>query len=195
MRNITEGCNRFKKTGKRNEIFLATKFGITGDPQRPTNAEPEYVKACMEKSLSRLGGVSLNIIDSCTASDYDRSVDSVDLYYLHRQVPDTVICEEVIADVSYSVPIRRCLSRRPSAPWPSLSSTPTREWSWVLKLTLVLTEKERFDTLGFRSAQPRLSVVRMQCTRSLRSRSSTRSLLLTSRAQRQTFCGRLVSSA
>lgn len=52
---ISNFC-RLKKTGKRNEIFLATKVGITGDPERPTNGEPEYVKACMEKSLSRLGG-------------------------------------------------------------------------------------------------------------------------------------------
>lgn len=60
----------------------------------------------MENSLSRLGGASLNIIDSCTASDYDRSVDSVDLYYLHRQVPDTVICDEVIADVTSPIQSR-----------------------------------------------------------------------------------------
>ncbi|KIP07651.1 hypothetical protein PHLGIDRAFT_70777 [Phlebiopsis gigantea 11061_1 CR5-6] len=56
----------FQKTGRRNEIFLASKFGITGDVIRPSNGEPEYVKACMEQSLKRLG------------------VDYVDLYYLHR---------------------------------------------------------------------------------------------------------------
>ena len=48
--------DRFKKTGKRNEIFLATKFGITNDSKRPANGDPEYVKKSMEKSLSRLGG-------------------------------------------------------------------------------------------------------------------------------------------
>lgn len=51
-------CDRFKKTGKRDEIFLATKFGSTRDPVRPSNGEPAYVKKCMEESLSRLGGVS-----------------------------------------------------------------------------------------------------------------------------------------
>ena len=53
---------RFKRTGKRNEIFLATKFGIT-----PTGADgrPEYVRSSVEKSLKRLG------------------VDQIDLYYLH----------------------------------------------------------------------------------------------------------------
>lgn len=51
--------SRFKKTGKRNEIFLATKFGITNDPKRPANGDPEYVKESMEKSLDRLGGMYL----------------------------------------------------------------------------------------------------------------------------------------
>lgn len=57
-----------KKTGKRNEIFLATKFGAgagTG-PNRIIRADPEYVHEAFNKSLSKLG------------------VDHVDLYYLHR---------------------------------------------------------------------------------------------------------------
>jgi len=53
----------FKKTGKRDEIFLGTKFGFTATG---VNGTPEYVKEALEKSLKRLG------------------VDSVDLYYLHR---------------------------------------------------------------------------------------------------------------
>ena len=58
---------RFKKTGKRNEIFLATKFGGgSGDPNRIIKADPEYVHEAFNKSLSRLG------------------VDYVDLFYLHR---------------------------------------------------------------------------------------------------------------
>jgi aryl-alcohol dehydrogenase-like predicted oxidoreductase len=65
---------RFKKTGKRNEIFLATKFGsVSGDSERVVNGDPEYVHAAFNKSLSKLG------------------VDYVDLYYLHRAdstVPD-----------------------------------------------------------------------------------------------------------
>lgn len=47
---------RFKKTSRRNEIFLATKFGLTGDPARPVNGEPEYAKRCLETSLDRLQG-------------------------------------------------------------------------------------------------------------------------------------------
>jgi predicted aldo/keto reductase-like oxidoreductase len=54
---------RFKRTGKRDSIFLATKFGIT--PQG-TRGDPEYVKETFSKSLERLG------------------VDYVDLYYIHR---------------------------------------------------------------------------------------------------------------
>lgn len=65
----------FKKTGKRKEIFLATKFAIASDPNRPVNGDPEYVKQCMEKSLARLG------------------VDYVDLYYMHR--PDPTVPIEV----------------------------------------------------------------------------------------------------
>jgi aryl-alcohol dehydrogenase-like predicted oxidoreductase len=62
----------FKRTGKRNDIFLATKFGFVRTAERVVDGRPEYVKAAFSKSLSRLG------------------VDSVDLYYLHRsdtQVP------------------------------------------------------------------------------------------------------------
>ena len=47
---------RFKKTGKRNEVFLATKFGFTRNPERFVNGEPEYAKKCIEESLRRLGG-------------------------------------------------------------------------------------------------------------------------------------------
>ncbi|KAI0646620.1 Aldo/keto reductase [Trametes meyenii] len=56
-----------KKTGKRNEIFLATKFGLAaGIPDRMVCGDPEYVPKALEKSLGRLG------------------VDYVDLWYLHR---------------------------------------------------------------------------------------------------------------
>ncbi|KAI0072166.1 Aldo/keto reductase [Panus rudis PR-1116 ss-1] len=60
----------FKKTGKRNEIFLATKFGLAGGiPDRRVRADPEYVPEAFNKSIGRLG------------------VDKVDLYYLHRPDP------------------------------------------------------------------------------------------------------------
>ncbi|KAI0036424.1 Aldo/keto reductase [Vararia minispora EC-137] len=68
----------FKKSGKRNEIFLATKFGIVRKANRAVNGEPEYVKAAVERSLKRLG------------------VDYVDLYYLHRPDP-TVPIERTVS--------------------------------------------------------------------------------------------------
>ena len=74
--------NRFKKTGKRNEIFLATKFGVGhGEPGRFVKANPEYVHEAFNKSLSRLG------------------VDYVDLYYLHRADP-TVPIEHTVTEMA-----------------------------------------------------------------------------------------------
>ncbi|KAK9244499.1 NADP-dependent oxidoreductase domain-containing protein [Lipomyces tetrasporus] len=56
----------FQKTGRRSEIFLASKFGITTAPQgRVIRGEPEYVKEACDRSLKRLG------------------VDYIDLYYQH----------------------------------------------------------------------------------------------------------------
>ncbi|KAI0764116.1 Aldo/keto reductase [Irpex lacteus] len=63
----------FQKTGKRNEIFLSTKVGITNDPARPNNGTPEYIKENFERSLKRLG------------------VNQIDLYYLHRPDPQVPI--------------------------------------------------------------------------------------------------------
>ncbi|KAF8970341.1 NADP-dependent oxidoreductase domain-containing protein [Flammula alnicola] len=60
----------FKRTGKRDQIFLATKFGST--PTAP-NGKPEYVKSAVEKSLKRLG------------------VETIDLYYLHRADPTITV--------------------------------------------------------------------------------------------------------
>jgi aryl-alcohol dehydrogenase-like predicted oxidoreductase len=66
---------------RRDEFFLATKFGITiepGDPpRRSINGRPEYVRAACEGSLERLG------------------VDHIDLYYQHRVDPRTPIEETV----------------------------------------------------------------------------------------------------
>jgi aryl-alcohol dehydrogenase-like predicted oxidoreductase len=67
--------------GKRDQVVLATKFGIVRDPNDPTargqNGSPDYVKSSIEGSLKRLG------------------VDHVDLYYLHRVDPSTPIEETV----------------------------------------------------------------------------------------------------
>jgi aryl-alcohol dehydrogenase-like predicted oxidoreductase len=67
--------------GRRDEVVLATKFGIVRDPADPTmraiNGRPEYVREACEGSLRRLG------------------VDHIDLYYQHRVDPDTPIEETV----------------------------------------------------------------------------------------------------
>lgn len=65
---------RFKRTGKRNDIFLATKFGLDSNiPGRTVCGDPEYVPKAFQRSLSRLG------------------TDHVDLYYLHRPDPEVPI--------------------------------------------------------------------------------------------------------
>jgi aryl-alcohol dehydrogenase-like predicted oxidoreductase len=67
-------------SGRRDEVTLATKFGITWDPEtntRSVDGSPAYVRACIEGSLQRLG------------------VDHVDLYYQHRVDPDVPIEETV----------------------------------------------------------------------------------------------------
>jgi aryl-alcohol dehydrogenase-like predicted oxidoreductase len=67
--------------GRRDQVVLATKFGIVRDPSDPSrrgiSGRPEYVKQAVEGSLGRLG------------------VDHVDLYYQHRVDPDTPIEETV----------------------------------------------------------------------------------------------------
>ncbi|MBO9715856.1 MAG: aldo/keto reductase [Pseudoxanthomonas sp.] len=68
--------------GRRQQVFLATKFGIvmgTADnPQaRGVNGRPEYVQASCEASLKRLG------------------VDHIDLYYQHRVDPAVPIEDTV----------------------------------------------------------------------------------------------------
>ncbi|KAJ7153526.1 NADP-dependent oxidoreductase domain-containing protein [Mycena crocata] len=60
----------FKRTGKRNDIFLATKFGIGATGVR---GDPAFVKEQCATSLERLG------------------VDSIDLFYQHRVDPKTPI--------------------------------------------------------------------------------------------------------
>jgi aryl-alcohol dehydrogenase-like predicted oxidoreductase len=66
---------------RRDQVVLATKFGIVRDPDDPAargqNGTPEYVKQAAEASLERLG------------------VDHIDLYYQHRVDPGTPIEETV----------------------------------------------------------------------------------------------------
>ena len=67
--------------GRRDQVVLATKFGIVRDPQNPNvrgvSGKPEYVRQSCEASLRRLG------------------VDTIDLYYQHRVDPNTPIEETV----------------------------------------------------------------------------------------------------
>ncbi|MCC9608299.1 aldo/keto reductase [Blastopirellula sp. JC732] len=66
---------------RRDDAFIATKFGIVRDPNDPQKrgicGRPEYVKACCDASLKRLG------------------IDVIDLYYQHR-IDATVPVEETI---------------------------------------------------------------------------------------------------
>jgi aryl-alcohol dehydrogenase-like predicted oxidoreductase len=66
---------------RRDEVILATKFGIVRDPENPgrrgVNGRPDYVRSACEASLRRL------------------SVDHIDLYYQHRVDP-TVAIEETV---------------------------------------------------------------------------------------------------
>ncbi|KAH8116182.1 Aldo/keto reductase [Phellopilus nigrolimitatus] len=64
----------FKRTGKRSDIFLASKFGfVTGPDGLGVNGSAAYAKEAVESSLKTLG------------------VDFIDLYYLHRPDPKTPI--------------------------------------------------------------------------------------------------------
>jgi aryl-alcohol dehydrogenase-like predicted oxidoreductase len=67
--------------GKRDQVVLATKFGIVRDPANPNvrsvNGKPDYVRRSCEGSLKRLG------------------VETIDLYYQHRVDPATPIEETV----------------------------------------------------------------------------------------------------
>ncbi len=72
--------------GRREELVLATKFGIVRDPEDPSrrgvSGRPEYVLKACDASLRRL------------------AVDHIDLYYQHRVDPDVPIEETVGAMAS-----------------------------------------------------------------------------------------------
>jgi len=67
--------------GKRDQIVLATKFGIVRDPKDPSvrgvSGKPDYVRQSCEASLHRL------------------AVETIDLYYQHRVDPATAIEDTV----------------------------------------------------------------------------------------------------
>lgn len=67
--------------GKRDLLFIATKFGIVRDKANPNvrgvNGKPDYIRQSVEGSLKRLG------------------IETIDLYYQHRIDPQTPIEESV----------------------------------------------------------------------------------------------------
>ncbi|PIB59512.1 aldo/keto reductase [Pseudomonas sp. 2822-17] len=67
--------------GKRDQVFLASKFGIVRDPANPAlrgvNGRPQYIRDSINGTLKRLG------------------VDTLDLYYQHRIDPQVAIEETV----------------------------------------------------------------------------------------------------
>jgi len=67
--------------GRRQDVFLATKFGLVRDPNNPekrgVNGHPDYVLASCDASLKRLG------------------VEQIDVYYQHR-VDKTVPIEDTV---------------------------------------------------------------------------------------------------
>ena len=67
--------------GRRDQVILATKFGIVRDPNNPAsraiNGRPEYVRSACDASLKRL------------------SVAYIDLYYQHRVDPNVPIEDTV----------------------------------------------------------------------------------------------------
>jgi aryl-alcohol dehydrogenase-like predicted oxidoreductase len=67
--------------GRRDRFFVATKFGIVRDPERPelrgVDGSPAYVRKSVEGSLRRLG------------------IETIDLYYQHRVDPKTPIEDTV----------------------------------------------------------------------------------------------------
>ena len=67
--------------GKRDQVFLASKFGIVRDPANPArrgvNGRPEYIREAIDGTLRRLG------------------IETLDLYYQHRIDPEVAIEETV----------------------------------------------------------------------------------------------------
>lgn len=73
----------FRRTGKRDQIFLATKFGFVREPgemsHHKINSSGEYCKKACAASLDKLG------------------VDYIDLFYMHRANKETPIEETMRA--------------------------------------------------------------------------------------------------
>lgn len=73
----------------RGQVSIATKCGIIRDPNDPgrrgVDNRPEYIRACCEASLRRLG------------------VETIDLFYLHRHNPDSAPIEDAVGAMAQLV--------------------------------------------------------------------------------------------
>jgi aryl-alcohol dehydrogenase-like predicted oxidoreductase len=70
--------------GRRDDVILATKFAVMRGPNGEflgLNGKPEYIKQACDQSLQNLG------------------VETIDLYYMHRQDPKVEI-EEIVGTMS-----------------------------------------------------------------------------------------------
>ncbi|BAV95650.1 aldo/keto reductase [Lysobacter enzymogenes] len=89
--------------GRREQVFLATKFGFVNDPAnsaaRTVSGRPEYVRSAVEGSLQRL------------------RTDHIDLYYQHRVDPNVPIEDTVgaMADLVRQGKVRYLGLSEPSA--------------------------------------------------------------------------------
>lgn len=77
----------FKRTGKRDQVFLATKFGIVPGSMSEIDSSGPYCKQACAKSLATLG------------TDY------IDLYYVHRVNASTPIEETMRALLELKRPV------------------------------------------------------------------------------------------
>lgn len=69
----------FKRTGKRDQIFLSTKFGFIKGSTTDIDSSAAFCKEACAASLKTLG------------------IDYIDLYYMHRANPKTPIEETMQA--------------------------------------------------------------------------------------------------
>ncbi|QQP94912.1 aldo/keto reductase [Lysobacter enzymogenes] len=89
--------------GRREQVFLASKFGFVSDPSQPgvrtVSGRPEYVRSAVEGSLQRL------------------RTDHIDLYYQHRVDPNVPIEDTVgaMADLVRQGKVRYLGLSEPSA--------------------------------------------------------------------------------
>ena len=70
--------------GRRNEVIIATKFAVMRGPNGEylgLNGKPEYIRQACDQSLKNLG------------------IETIDLYYMHRQDPKVEI-EEIVGGMS-----------------------------------------------------------------------------------------------